>query len=137
MNGPMTITVGGTTYNVCVEYESIRRSFEVLEGPNSGTSIRGRAIRDILGTNISYSMKIMADPRYPAQYDALFLKLAQVSNWSSAKNYCTVVVPFGQSTLTLNAKIESASDTYKGYHNGYKRWDEMDVTFTSIAPVYT
>ena len=42
------ITVDGTVYKVLVEYDSLKRSFELMEGDNGGTAISGRSIRDVL-----------------------------------------------------------------------------------------
>lgn len=125
------ITVDGTTYRVLVEYDSLKRSFELMEGDNSGTAISGRSIRDIIGTNYRYEMTVRADPKYPTDYDSFFYKI------SEPVDYHTVVLPFGQTTLSFQSKILSGDDVYKGYKNGYHRWDEMNVTFEAMQPQRT
>lgn len=125
------ITVDGTTYRVLVEYDSLKRSFELMEGNNSGTAISGRSIRDIIGTNYKYEMTVRADPKYPTDYDSFFYKI------SEPVDYHTVVLPFGQTTLSFQAKITDGNDIYKGYYNGYHRWDEMNLVFTAMAPQRT
>ena len=125
------ITVDGTTYRVLVEFDTLKRSFEIMEGDNSGTAISGRSIRDIIGTVYKYDMTVRADPNYPEDYDSFFYKI------SEPVDYHTVVLPFGQSTLTYQAKILEGNDIYKGYYNGYRRWDEMELTFEAMAPQRT
>lgn len=125
------IKVDGTTYRVLVEYDSLKRSFELMEGNNTGTAVSGRSIRDVLGTNYKYEMTVRADPKYPTDYDSFFYKI------SEPVDYHTVVLPFGQSTLTFQAKILDGSDVYKGYYNGYHRWDKMSLVFEAMAPQRT
>lgn len=125
------IEVDEITYRVLVEYDSLKRSFELLEGNNTGTAISGRSIRDVIGTTYKYEMTVRADPKYPTDYDSFFYKI------SEPVDYHTVTLPFGQSTLTFEAKILDGSDTYKGYYNGYRRWDEMSLTFEAMEPQRT
>ena len=66
------ITVDNITYCVLVEYDTLKRSFELMEGDNAGTAISGRTIRDILGTNYTYNMTVRADPAYPSDYDSFY-----------------------------------------------------------------
>lgn len=71
------ITVDNTTYRVLVEYDTLKRSFELMEGDNSGIAISGRTIRDILGTNYKYSMTVRTDPNYPSDFDAFYWKISE------------------------------------------------------------
>ena len=125
------IIVDGVRYTVGVEYESMKRSMLMKEGPNTGTSITGRDIRDILGSTYSYTMTIHPIKHYQAQYDTLFLII------TNEKDYHTVTLPFGQGSISFDAKIDSVSDVYRGYHSGTHIWDNMDVTFTPIGVTYT
>lgn len=83
------ITVDNTTYRVLVEYDTLKRSFELMEGDNQGTAISGRTIRDILGTNYTYTMTVRADPDYPSDYDAFYWKI------SEPVDYHQIVIPCG------------------------------------------
>lgn len=71
------ITVDNITYRVLVEYDTLKRSFELMEGDNSGTAISGRSIRDILGTNYKYTMTVRTDPSYPSDFDAFYWKISE------------------------------------------------------------
>ena len=79
---------------------------------------------------------IRANPNYPVDYDNLITALATPTGWGTGSTI-SATFPYGQTTKTINGKIESFSDTYKGYHKGYKRWDSLDLTLTSNAPVFT
>ena len=125
------ITVDSITYRVLVEYDTLKRSFELMEGRNSGTAISGRSIRDIIGTTYEYSMKVRSDPEYPTDYDSFYYKI------SEPVDYHSITLPFGQSTITFDAKIVSGTDVYKGFYADYKRWDEMDIRFIPMQPQRT
>ena len=125
------IIVDNTEYLVGLEYDSLKRKFSHVEGPNTGTSILGRTIRDILGSAYTYSMTIHGLEDYQRDYDQLYALL------TDASDYHTVSLPFGQTLITFDAVIETADDTYKGYYNGQYRWDDLEVTFTPIEPQVT
>lgn len=122
------IIVDNVQYLVGVEYDSMKRRFAHLEGPNTGVSILGRTIRDVLGSTYTYSMTIHALENYQEDYDTLYDLLTDTAD------YHNVSLPFGQGLLTFDAIIETADDTYKGYYNGQYRWDDLDVTFTPMQP---
>lgn len=129
------ITVDNATYRVLVEYDTLKRSFELMEGDNAGTAISGRTIRDILGTNYTYTMTVRADPNYPADYDNFYRKI------SEPVDYHTITLssflestPYTASEITFQAKILSGEDTYKGYYMNRKYWDELEVTFEPMEP---
>lgn len=125
---PFGITVDGVHYSVHVEYGSLVRQFDILEGRNSGTMLTGRYARDVLGTGYNYSMNIEPDPADPESYDALY----QILSAPDATHMITV--PYGQSTITFEAMVESGSDTYKGTIGGKKRWGGLTVNFKYIEP---
>lgn len=122
------ITVDNVTYRVLVEYDTLKRSFELMEGKNAGLAISGKTIRDIIGTNYTYSMNVRADPDYPTDYDSFYYKI------SEPVDYHTVTLPFAQTTITFNAKIISGNDVYKGFYADYKRWDELELKFQPMQP---
>ena len=122
------ITVDGIFYSVHVEYESLQRSFEILEGFNSGMMLTGRQTRDVLGTGYSYNMKIEPDPARRADYDALYevLSAPQASHM--------VTLPYGQKTITFEAMVQSGTDTFLGAVGGQNRWRGLSVNFAYIEP---
>jgi len=118
-----TITIDNIAFHVYIDYGTLKRSFEVKEGSNSGESISGKAIRDILGTGYSYSMTFRPDPAHLTDYDSLYILL------SEPVDYHEVTFPYGQSTLTFKAKVKSASDELEYNMSGSNYWKGLSVTF--------
>lgn len=123
MTGVFGITLDNRLYQVLVEYESLKRTFSLEEGPNNGKAITGRPIRDILGTSYTYKLKIMLDPDHPEDYDAFYDQI------SAPVDYHTVSLPFNQGVMTFDAMIESGSDTYYGNDGQNQIWDQLELTF--------
>lgn len=123
----MNLVVDGTTYRVRIVYNSLVRAFELREGPNAGDMLSGRRERDLIGTKYTYTMEIEPDPRYQSDYDALYDKL------SDPVASHTITVPYGQTSLTYGAMIESGSDTYKGKLAAQQRWGGLTVAFKAIT----
>lgn len=127
----MTIRVDGVEYRVRVEYKSMKRAFEIVEGDNSGVSLTARKIRDILGTSYTYTMNIEPDLKYPEDYDNLYAVLSKpVASHE-------ITLPYGQTTITFDAAIVSGTDTWGGRLAGFNRWNGLSVTFYPIEPQNT
>lgn len=122
------ITVDGIAYNVHVEYESLQRSFEIIEGFNSGKMLTGRMTRDVLGTGYSYTLNIEPDPQHIADYDSLYEVL------SAPQESHVVTLPYGQTTISFEAMVESGSDIFLGRIAGKNRWRGLSVNFKYIEP---
>lgn len=122
------ITMDGITYDVHAIYGTQERAFSFVEGPNVGSSVFGTEILDTIGTKYGYSISIEPNPLNPAGYDAFYEAI------SSPNRVHEITMPYGQSTLTFKAKIESGGDTYKGKMGGYKRWGGLSVQFTPMYP---
>ena len=128
MSQAMQIVLDNIVYNVGVVFPEMSRSFELKEGSNTGTAITGRDIRDVLGTNYTYSMKITALPGKHAEYDSFYEAI------SEPVDSHTVLVPYGQTTLAFEAQIKSGSDKYYGVENGTHIWSDLEIEFAPIAP---
>lgn len=118
----------GTLYHVRTKYPTLTRSFEIIEGQNSGTALSGLEIRDIIGTGYSYQLEVERDPQYPTDYDNFFNAI------SSPVSSHEITMPYGQGTITYNAKVTSGSDTYYGNIAGYNRWSGLTVSFDCVEP---
>lgn len=123
----MNLIMDGVTYRVRVVYNSLVRAFELIEGPNAGDMFSGRHERDLIGTKYSYSMQVEPDPRYLSDYDDFFDAL------SNPVPSHTITMPNGQNSLTFDAMINTASDTYKGKIAGVRRYGGLTVTFQAIS----
>lgn len=125
------LNMDGTTYHVRIVYDTLVRAFELMEGVNAGEMISGRHERDLLGTGYTYQMQVEPDPRYPQDYDAFFHAI------SAPVNSHTIVMPYGQTTITYEAMIESGQDTYQGMMAGRARWRGLTVQYRYIEPQRT
>lgn len=122
------ITIDGTEYNIRIKYETLKRAFEIDEGQNSGISIDGTMIRDIIGTRYNYQIDIEPDPADPTDYDAFYQLISEpVASHE-------VTFPYGQETITFNAAIQSGSDIYFGNIGGSNRWSGLTIVFQAFEP---
>ena len=122
------ITVDGRDYNIRIKYETLRRAFEITEGPNSGTAIDGKLIRDIIGTRYDYQIDIEPDPADPTDYDDFYDMI------SSPVDSHEVSFPYGQDTITCRAAIESGEDVYFGVIGCKRRWKGLSIVFRTLSP---
>ena len=122
------ITVDGNTYRVHVVPDTVKRIAELIEGPVSGDMLSDRHERDLSGTKFTYQMRIEPDWVNYADYDSLFSLLATPTDSHS------VTLPFGQSTITFDAMIQSVDDGLIGNALGVNRWHGMTVRFVPIEP---
>lgn len=125
------IVMDGITYRVRVVYDSMERSFALIEGKNAGTMLSGRDERDLLGTEYGYTMEVEPDPAYPEQYDAFFDAI------SAPVDSHHIILPYGQSTIEYEAKITKGRDTYGGRLGGKNRWHGLTVAYEPIEPQKT
>lgn len=122
------LNMDGTTYRVRIVYDSLIRSFELMEGVNAGEMLSGRHERDLLGTGYTYQMQVEPDPRYPQDYDAFYQAI------SAPVDSHTITMPYGQTSITYEAMIESGQDTYRGVAAGRARWKGLTVQYRYTAP---
>lgn len=125
------VVVDGVEYRVRVVYESLSRSFSIVEGPNGGTAITARTIRDIIGTKYAYEMNIEPDPRYPEDYDAFYDAI------SAPVESHMVEMPYGNGVMKFEAMIVSGEDTYAGILVNRNAWKGLRVQFKPILPQRT
>lgn len=122
------LTIDGRDYDVRVVYGSLERTFEILEGPNAGTSLNATRIRDIIGTAVSYSLTVEPNPANVADYDAFYEAI------SSPTESHTVSFPYGQTTLAFEALITGGADAYSGKFGGVNRFKSLSLSFVPVEP---
>ena len=125
------IVVDGVEYRVRVVYESLSRSFSSVEGPNGGTAITARTIRDIIGTKYDYEMRVEPDLRYPEDYDAFYEVI------SAPVESHMVELPYGAGAQKFEMMVLSGSDAYAGRRMGRNAWKGLKVQFQPITPQRT
>lgn len=126
-----SITIDGVLYRVRIVYESMTRGFSIIEGPNGGTAITARSIRDIKGTSYLYEMQVEPDPRYPEDYDAFYEVI------SAPVESHMVELPYGAGSKKFEMMVLSGSDAYAGKRMGRSAWKGLKVQFQPITPQRT
>jgi hypothetical protein len=119
-------TIDGKEYNGIIVW-SLKRSFQVLDGENSGRSQSGAMIRDIIGTYYNYTLELDTTEATAEQYDALYevLSAPVVSH--------RIVVPYGQHTLAFDAYITNGEDNLVRMDE-INRWNGLSVNFIAMKP---
>ena len=128
------IVVDGIAYDVRVKYETLQRTFKLIEGRHAGTSLRYKKIRDLQGTAYEYQFEVEPNPTNISGdygYDAFYEKISQ------PVDYHTVEIIYGQTTKIFDAYIESGTDKFFGQHNGNNKFSNLVVKFIAIGPVRT
>lgn len=124
----MRLTMDGTTYRVRIVYNTLVRAFSLIEGSNAGDMLSGRHERDLIGTGYTYEMGIEPEPQFQEDYDAFYDAI------SDPVDSHIITVPYGQTTMTYEAMIESGSDTYRGVLSTVNQWSGLVVRFRYITP---
>lgn len=120
------VIIDGATFDVGVA--SIRRSARIEDGPNQGTSKRGDWIRDVYGTHYDYILSFDTSAGLTrADYDTLYQVL------TAPVEFHTIVVPYGQSTLSFAAGITGAEDNVILMDDGTV-WGNLSITFKAKSP---
>ena len=120
------VTIDGTSFDVGVEY--IKRQARIEDGPNAGNSKRGDWIRDVYGTFYDYILAFDTSSGLSREdYDTMYgILTAPVESH-------TLVVPYGQSTLSFEAGITGAEDNVILMDNGTV-WGNLSITFRAKSP---
>ena len=120
------VTIDGASFDVGVEY--IKRQARIEDGPNAGNSKRGDWIRDVYGTYYDYILAFDTSAGLSRlDYDTLYSIL------TAPVEFHTLVVPYGQSTLTFYAGITGAEDNVILMDDGTV-WGNLSITFRAKAP---
>lgn len=126
--GKLGITMDERTYDVWITYDSMDLSFDFIEGVNADMNLLGGEILDTLGTKYSYEMRVVPNPNNLSDYDDFFYAI------SSPERIHSITLPFGQSTITFDAKINAGNHRFKGIQGQQKLWTGLRVSITPIDP---
>ena len=120
------VTIDDTSFDVGVEY--IKRQARIEDGPNAGNSKRGDWIRDVYGTFYDYILAFDTSSGLSKEdYDTLYDTL------TAPVEFHTLVVPYGQSTLSFEAGITGAEDNVILMDDGTV-WGNLSITFRAKSP---
>ena len=120
------VTIDGASFDVGVEY--IKRQARIEDGPNAGNSKRGDWIRDVYGTFYDYILTFDTSAGLSREdYDTLYSIL------TAPVEFHSLVVPYGQSTLSFTAGITGAEDNVILMDDGTV-WGNLSITFRAKSP---
>lgn len=125
------IKIDGIAYDVRVRYDTLARTFKLIEGRHAGTSLRYKKIRDLQGTAYEYQFEVEPNPNNILAYDAFYEII------SAPVDSHSIEIVYGQTTKIFDAYIESGTDKYKGVINGKNKFTNLTVKFIAIGPVRT
>lgn len=107
------ITIDNNTYNVGI-VKITRKASQKME--NLGVTMDLRKHYDIKGTYYDYEVELATNNLNLTDYDNLYEAL------TTPQEYHTVTLPYGQSTLTFEARVSVASDTLLKSFIAFKKW---------------
>ena len=120
------VTKDGASIDVGVT--RIRRKARIPDGPNAGDAKRGDWIRDVYGTFYDYILTFDTSAGLSREdYDTLYSIL------TAPVEFHSLVVPYGQSTLSFTAGITGAEDNVILMDDGTV-WGNLSITFKAKRP---
>ena len=120
------VTIDGASFDVGVT--RIRRKARIPDGPNAGEAKRGDWIRDVYGTFYDYILTFDTSAGLSREdYDTLYSIL------TAPVEFHSLVVPYGQSTLSFTAGITGAEDNVILMDDG-TAWGNLSITFKAKKP---
>lgn len=120
--------IDGFEYNISCE---IKRTAEIKSSEISGFLMDKTYLNDVYGTFMRYEIALEVPVWAQSRYAALYEILTAPIGWH------TLVLPYNDTEITINAKIEVVSDNYVGERNGRKRWRKTTFTATANHPSKT
>lgn len=119
------ITIDNNTYNVGI-VKITRRATQRID--NLGVTMDLRKHYDIRGTYYDYEVELSPKLISASDYDNLYEVL------TTPQESHIVTLPYGQSTLTFEARVSVASDVLIQSFTSFKKWASIKVTFEALTP---
>lgn len=124
------ISIDGTYYNARIPEDGIKRTFQVLDDDTTTRVASGAMHRSIIGTYYNYTVQFDCSDMDAAAYDQMYQVL------SAPVNSHTIVVPYGQSTLTFSAYVTTGEDVL-ALKESVNHWKGLSVQFIAMSPQRT
>lgn len=119
------ITIDNNSYDVGI-IKITRRATQDID--KLGTTMDLRKHYDIKGTYYDYEVELATYKMQLADYDNLYEVL------TTPQESHTVTLPYGQTTLTFEARVSVASDSLIKSFTALKKWSSLKVTFEALTP---
>lgn len=119
------INIDGTNYDVGII--KITRKAQ-MQQESLGTTMDLRKHYDVKGTYYDYEVEFYTKYMDVASYDTLYEVL------TTPQESHTVILPYGQSTLTFEAKVSLSTDSLLFKNTQKTKWGGFKVTFEALTP---
>lgn len=119
------ITIDNNTYDVGI-IKITRKATQNME--SLGTTLDLRKHYDIRGTYYDYEVEVATYKMDVASYDSLYEVL------TTPQESHIVTLPYGQTTLTFEARVSIANDVLIKSFNNFKKWGTLKITFEALTP---
>lgn len=119
------ISIDGVEYDVGV-IKITRKATQKIE--SLGTTMDLRKHYDVKGTYYDYEVTLGTTHMNVNAYDNLYEVL------TTPRESHRVVLPYGQQTLSFEARISVASDSLITSFSRFKKWGTLKVTFEALTP---
>ena len=119
------ITIDNNTYDVGI-IKITRKATQDID--KLGTTMDLRKHYDVKGTYYDYDVEFATYKMQVAEYDSLYEVL------TTQQESHTVTLPYGQSTLTFEARVTVANDSIIKSYTNFKKWSTLRVTFEALTP---
>lgn len=119
------ITIDGQKFNVGIVKVTRKAS---LSRESHGTTLDGRIHYDALGTYFDYDVTIDTKAINTKEYDRLYEVITE------PVEYHTVIMPYGQETITFKAMIKTSNDSIVANYRNFRRWNGLKITFEALEP---
>ena len=119
------ITIDDVTYKVGI-IKFTRTASQELE--SLGTTLDLRKHYDVKGTYYDYEVELATNNLDVGTYDELYEVL------TNPQESHVVTMPYGQSSITFEARVSVASDSLVKNYNIFKKWGSIKVKFEALTP---
>lgn len=118
-------TIDGIAYNVeC----TIDREAEVKISDISGLLLDGQIFNDVLGTYMTYDIKLTMPLRNKDRYAALIEQLTEPVDGHA------FVLPYNNGTIQVTGLVEDPADVWEKLPSGYTFWKGLKFTIRANHP---
>lgn len=111
-----------------IHVTSLRRSFQVMDGPNAGRLMNFDMVRDVGGTFYNYSLTIDSSMANPEEYDEFYEII------SSPVDSHSIEVPYAQGVLAFEAYVTNGEDVLFSSMDEQNVWNGLSVNFIAMSP---
>lgn len=119
------IKIDNNTYDVGI-IKITRKASQNME--SLGTTLDLRKHYDIKGTYYDYEVELATTQMNVTDYDNLYEVL------TTPTESHIVEMPYGQETLTFEARVSVTADSLISSYTIFKKWGTLKVTFEALTP---